>query len=85
MALPVDSSSDAADRVQVELLRAAGMKGRLARTRALTSAAIRMARRAIQDQHPEMTQEEVLLEFVAVHYGRELAEKVRRHLLRRKQ
>ena len=82
MAIPVDSSSDAADRAQVELLRAAGTKGRFARMRSLTSAAISIARRAIRKQHPEMTDQEVLLEFVSMHYGRDLAEKVRRHLRR---
>ncbi len=80
MAIPVESSSQAADRVQIELLRAAGTKGRFAKTRAITAAAISLARRAIRKQHPEMSEEEVLLEFVAVHYGRDLAEKVRRYL-----
>lgn len=43
-----------------------------------------LSRRAIRTRHPDWSEQEVLLEFVAVHYGRELAERVRNHLIPRR-
>ena len=83
MALPVRNSSAAADDVQVRLLRSAGMVGRFARARCLSESVITLSRRAIRKRHPEWSERDVLLEFVAVHYGQELAERVRDHLERR--
>lgn len=83
MAVPVHgSSSAAADAVQVRLLREAGTAGRFARARSLSASVIGLSRRAIQRRHPEWSERDVLLEFVALHYGRELAERVREHLER---
>jgi hypothetical protein len=83
MARPVRSTSPAADEIQVRLLRNAGTAGRVARARSLSQSVIGLSRRAIQRRHPEWSEREVLLEFVAVHYGRELADRVRHHLERR--
>ncbi len=43
----------------------------------LTNAALRRAWRGIADAHPEMSEWERKLLFVEVHYGRELADRVR--------
>ena len=84
MALPVQSSNAAAaDAVQVRLLRAAGTAGRFARARSLSASVIGLARRAIRTRHPAWSEREVLLEFAAVHYGRDLADRVREQLERR--
>ena len=82
MAIPVRSTSGQADRVQVELLRSAGTAGRFARARALSESIISIARRGIRMRQPELTEQEVLLRFVELHYSRELAENVRRYLER---
>ncbi len=83
MALPVASTSPAADDVQVRLLRDAGTAGRATRALSLSRSVIALSRRAIGRRHPEWSEREVLLEFVAVHYGRNLAQRVRHHLERR--
>ena len=82
MALPVPTSG-AADRVQVELLRAAGSTRRAALACSLSSSVIGLARQAIRQRHPSYDEQEVLLEFAALHYGPELAQHVRRYLERR--
>ncbi len=43
----------------------------------LSAHMITMSRRAVREAHPEMTEAEALLEWVAINYGRELAEKLR--------
>ena len=80
MAIPVVSSSAAADRVQVELLRRAGAARRFELARSLSASAISLARAAIQERDPGSSEREVLLRFVASHYGAALARAVRRHL-----
>jgi hypothetical protein len=41
-----------------------------------------LSRRAIRKRHPGWSERDLLLEFIAVHYGCELAERVRAHLER---
>jgi hypothetical protein len=80
MAIPVASSSPGADRVQIELLRRAGTARRLGLARSLSESAISLARAAIRAREPGLAEREILLRFVATHYGRELADAVRRRL-----
>jgi hypothetical protein len=82
MAILVDSANDRADRHQLELLRAATPAQRLRLARSMSATAIDLARSAIRARHPELSEQEVLLRFVEVHYGAELAAKVRAHLVR---
>ncbi len=83
MALPAKGSDDRADRKQIELLRSAGPAGRLTRARLLTSSVVELARRAIRTRHPSLSERDVLLRFAELHYGPELAERVRAHLAQR--
>ncbi len=83
MAIPTRSSSDLADRKQVELLRAIGAAGRLARARSLSTSVIRLARQAIRTRYPELSERDVLLRFAELHYGTALAEGVRAYLVQR--
>ena len=69
--------------MQVELLRAAGTARRAALARSLSATVIGLSRAAIQRRHPELSETEVLLRWVALHYGEDLAERVRSYLLRR--
>ena len=66
-----------ADWVQVELIRRQSVGQRVARMRSLSAEVIEMSRRAIRKLHPDWSEREVLLEWAAVHYGRELADKLR--------
>jgi hypothetical protein len=79
MEMPNDTSPEAA-RVQIELLRQAGPAGRFAILRSLTATAVRLAREGIRRARPDLDERGVLIEFVALHYGAELAVKLARRL-----
>lgn len=84
MARPTSPASDAADRKQVELLRAAGTARRAALALSLSSTVIALARQAIRNRSPSLSDEEVLLRWAEIHYGLDLANRVRAHLHRRR-
>ncbi|WP_456426155.1 hypothetical protein [Rhodocaloribacter sp.] len=71
-----------AERVQIELFRRAGPEKRLALALSLSASTVEMARNAIRRRHPTLSEEEVKLKFVEVHYGKELADRVRASLRR---
>jgi hypothetical protein len=69
-----------AERAQIDLLRKATLSQRFARACSLTATTIALARRAIARANPGLSPGEVDLMFVEVHYGRELAARLRRCL-----
>jgi len=77
--VPSDTHPEA-ERVQIELLRSASITQRFALARSLSETAIRLSRQAIREAHPDFDDDEVGLEFIALHYGRALAQQVRAHL-----
>ena len=83
----ITQSSDTdpqAERVQIELLRAASVSERISLVRSLSQTVMTLSRRAIQRVNPSMSERELDLAFVAYHYGEDLAERLRQYL-RRKQ
>jgi len=74
----------AADRAQIELFREAGAARRVKLARSLSASVIKLARDAIRRRHPEYSKREVDLAFVELHYGRDLADRLRRDLERRR-
>jgi hypothetical protein len=72
------------ERVQIDLLRKATVTRRAAIALSLSETVIGLARRAIRRQNPYLSDDEVLLRFVAIHYGPELAEKLAMDLRRRR-
>ena len=79
---PRDTSADA-ERVQVDLLRVAPVGRRLRLAWSLSARAMGAARRGIARACPELDATERDLRFVAIHYGRDLADAVRAELARR--
>jgi hypothetical protein len=73
-------TSPQAEKVQIELLRNATNAQRLALALSMTDLAIRLARRAIARANPGLSRRELDLKFVEVHYGKDLAERVREYL-----
>lgn len=67
-------------RVQVELLRQAGLVRRFELARRVSATVIQMARRAIAGGHPQWSEDEVRIEFIRLNYGQALADGVRRRL-----
>jgi hypothetical protein len=81
---PADTTADA-ERVQVELLRAAPVSRRLHLAWSLSARAIAAARRGIARALPGAAPLEHDLRFVEVHYGEGIARAVRAELARRAQ
>ncbi len=79
---PSDTTEDA-ERVQVDLLRAVPAPRRLQMAFALSATMMGLARRALVRARPSASSEEIDLWFVEVHYGRELADALRLDLRRR--
>jgi hypothetical protein len=78
MTIPNDTSKDAA-RIQLELLREKTPAERLMLAARLSHEVIQASKRAIARVHPEFTPRQVEHLFIELHYGRELADAVRRH------
>lgn len=79
-----DTTPEAA-RVQVELLRRATPAQRFRLVCSLSQTAMELARRALRRRMPGASETEVNLAFVALWYGKDLAEEVRRYLTQREQ
>ncbi|MGE3491844.1 MAG: hypothetical protein AB7N29_17690 [Vicinamibacterales bacterium] len=79
---PSDTSAEA-ERVQVELLRAAPVSRRLELAWSLSATVIGSARRALARQNPGLSPPDLDARFVELHYGRELAVNLTRDLARR--
>lgn len=77
-------TSPEAERVQIELLRKATPARRFRLARSLSQTMIQVSRANIRRLHPEMDEEELKLLFVEIYYGKELAERVRMDMERRK-
>jgi hypothetical protein len=82
MARPIPEQRDA-HAAQVALLRAAGEARRFELARSLSASTMALARDAIARRHPEWNERDVQLEFVRVHYGADLAARVRAYLAAR--
>jgi len=72
------------EQVLIELIRHASPVRRFAMMEAWSQFLIEANKQGIRDTHPEASEEEVGLIFVANNYGQELADKVRAYLIRRK-
>jgi hypothetical protein len=73
-----------AERVQIELLRNLTIAQRFALAQALSRRTRQLAMRAIRRANPEASEEEVRLIFVEIHYGKDLADRLRAYLSARK-
>jgi hypothetical protein len=77
-----DDTAPEAEKVQIELIRAASVAKRISLARSLSATAMFLSRRAIQRANPSLSEREVELAFVANHYGQDLAERLRLYLKR---
>lgn len=72
------------ERVHLELLRQATPSQRLRQAFSLSQTVIGLARGGIARAMPDASEEERALRFVALHYGGELADELREHLVARR-
>ena len=75
-----NDTSPEAERVQVELLRAASPARRFALALSLSQTCSDLARAALRREHPGDSEQEIRLRYAELHYGKELVERVRRHI-----
>jgi hypothetical protein len=80
----MDTSSEA-ERFQIELIRKAAISKRFALVRSWSQFLIEANRQQIRKDHPNVSEEEIGLIFVARHYGQALADRVRADIARRQQ
>ena len=71
------------ERVQMDLLRKASVAQRASIAFSLSKTVIRLAREAMRRQMPQSDDREIMLRFVAINYGAELAENLRAYLQRK--
>lgn len=72
-----------AEKVLISLIRKASIAERMSHVRSLSETVMYLSRRAIQRANPGMTELELDLAFIALHYGKPLADKVGEYLLNR--
>ncbi len=77
---PLADTSPHMAQFQIELLRRAGFTKRAALARRMTANAVAIWRRGVRLAHPGWSEHDIDLFFGEMHYGRELAEKVRNYL-----
>ncbi len=70
-------TSSTAEAVQLELIRRMQPSQRLAQALALSCEMIRLSKTAIRRRCPELSEHEVRIKFIEIHYGAELASSVR--------
>jgi hypothetical protein len=67
-------------RKQIELLRQAGSRRRLAIGLRMGEDAIQLSRHELRRLHPTLTDQQIALLWVKVHYGDDMAEQLRAYL-----
>jgi len=72
----------AAEAVQIDLLREAGVAKRFVLAASLTRTTIELSRRALRLRHPKAKEEDIALMFVSLNYGEDLALRLKEHLSR---
>ena len=77
-------TSPEAERVQIELIRKASPAKLFSLVRSLSRTRIQTSRATIRRLHPDASEEELALIFLELYYGKELADRVRADLERRK-
>ena len=69
-----------AERIQIELIRKSSVSRRISTVRSLSQTTMYLSRRAIRRANVSLTEREVDLAFVAIHYGQKLAECLRLYM-----
>jgi hypothetical protein len=80
----LSDTDPAAERVQVELARKMTAAQKVAQVRSLSALVIGLSRRAIARAQPHLSQQELDVKFVELHYGKGLAEGLAEDLKRRR-
>ncbi|MBI5193946.1 MAG: hypothetical protein HZA08_10965 [Nitrospirae bacterium] len=69
-----------AENIQISLIRKATIAKRVSRTRSFSQSIIQLSRKAIKRANPKLNERELILTFIAYHYGTELSDRLREYL-----
>ncbi len=69
-----------AEKVMIELLRKATVSQRVSRAFSMSAMVKDLSMRAVAKANPEYTQQEVKLKWAELHYGKDLADRVREYI-----
>ena len=69
-----------AEKVMIELLRKATVAQRVARAFSMSAMVKDLSMRAIAKANPEYSEQEVKLKWAELHYGKDLADRVREYI-----
>ena len=75
----IDTYPDA-EKVLISLLRKASPSKKLSQVRSLSQTMIQLSKRALSRANKSLDEQEVNLLFVSHHYGKDLADRLRRYL-----
>lgn len=73
-----------AEEKLIELIRKQTPAQKMAQVSALTFTAMRLSKRAIARANKDLNEQEVNLLFIEYHYGKDLADRVRKYLQRKR-
>ncbi len=73
-----------AEEVLIGLIRKASVAKRISRMRSLTRTILRLSKRAIAKVNPGLSEQELNMLFVKIHYGEDLANHLRTYLEQKK-
>ncbi len=71
------------EKVLIELLRKATLSERVSRAFSMSAMVKDLSMRAVAKANPEYSQQEVKLKWAELHYGKDLADRVREYLRKR--
>ena len=77
-------TSPEAERVQIELIRKASPAKLFGLVRSLSQSMMQASRENIRQLHPDANEDELALIWIELYYGKDLAERVRAYLKRRR-
>ena len=66
------------EAIQISLIRKSSIARRISRLRSLSQTVIQLSQRAIMRANPGLSEQELEYKFVAYHYGKELADRLKR-------
>ena len=72
-----------AENIQISLIRKATIAKRISGTRSFSQSIIQLSRKAIMRANPKLNERELILTFIAYHYGSELANRLREYIDRK--
>ncbi|HLG31754.1 MAG TPA: hypothetical protein VI362_01845 [Ignavibacteriaceae bacterium] len=72
------------ERVLISLLRKLNTTQKLDQVQSFSSSILKLSKRAISRANPDLSEDEKNLLFIKYHYGKELADKLRKYLDQRK-